>query len=69
MTSTQLKYFNDMQPGQTLRTDQVKDPATLIASAKEYIDQFGDLQLNDEHTEVLKLNPIPTTNDITFYLT
>lgn len=67
MTPSQLNHFNNMLPGQTLNVSQVKDPAGLIQSAKEYIDKFGTLELNHDHTQVTKLHPIPTTSDIGFY--
>lgn len=67
MTPSQLNHFNNMQPGQTLSVKQVKDPDALIQAAKEYIDQFGNMELNPTHTIVTKLHPIPTTDIISFY--
>ncbi|SMC52650.1 hypothetical protein [Pedobacter nyackensis] len=68
MTPVQLKYFNDMEPGESLSIQQVKNPIAFISAAKQYIDQYGLLQFNSDYTEVTKLNPIPKTDQITFYL-
>lgn len=69
MTPQQLKYFDDMEPGQILSTDKVQNPANFIAAAKQYIDQFGTLVLNPDHTTVTKLNPFPKDGSIAFFLT
>ena len=67
MTPTQLNYFNQMKPGQTLSVEQVKDPEAMVSAGKEYIDQFGCLELNPEYTIVKKLRPLPPTDEITFF--
>lgn len=64
MNRQQKQYFDDMNPGEKLSIEQVRNPSELISSAMQYFDQFGTLQFNDDYTEVTKLNPIPTDGQI-----
>ena len=63
-----LTYLNNMKPGDTLDINKAKNPELLILSAKNYIDTFGTLQFNANYTTLIKLRPIPQTDQKTFIL-
>jgi hypothetical protein len=54
MTPTQRKYFDDMNPGDTLHVSQVSNPNALIQAGKEYIDLGGCLTFSDDYSKVTK---------------
>lgn len=68
MTTQQLNYFNNMQPGEIFQVTKAKDWMGFIAAAKEYIDQTGLLEFDAEYTQVTKLHPFPVDGKIGFYL-
>lgn len=54
-----LDYLNAMVPGATLDVAKAKDPGVFIQACKDYIDEGGQLQFDDDYSCVKKLHPIP----------
>jgi hypothetical protein len=68
MTPEQKNYFDNMVPGQRLSTKEVRDPSTLIAAGKEYIDQGGFAYFSDDYSSFTKEAPYRCPRSITILI-
>jgi hypothetical protein len=60
MTPATLSYLQNLPPRSTIIIAQAKDPAASLEAIKEYIDEYGNMQFNDDYSIATKLHPIPT---------
>lgn len=60
MTPATLFYLQNLPPRSTIVIAQAKDPDESIKAIKEYIDEYGNMQFNDDYSIATKLHPIPT---------
>lgn len=68
LTPKQKKYFDDLAPGTTVAISSAGNPKAFLEAAKFYIDNHGhSIVLNEGHTEIRKLHPLPKIPGETFF--
>lgn len=60
LTPQQKQYFDNMEPGTTVRIDQARNPSAFLEAAKFYIDNHNySIVLSEDHSEIRKCSPMP----------